>query len=225
MGTRMRQKKDPGIRQEVFVQTALGLFAERGYENVAVRDVLEAVGERSASPSVFYYYFPSKVALYDACVRAASAAYLSQLRVAFDSTAGGFEDQLVGLAVVMEQSLAQQGSLIAGHAPAASRGFVLDIRTQVTEGIADMWAGLLQTSGICPDVDVDATARFLAGGVGELVFCHLASADMGQEATAHTMDAMVHLVLTTLGLPAEQRERLLQAWQSHRREARAEGTA
>lgn len=53
----MRRKKDPEIRREVFIRAAQALFLSRGYESVSVRDVLDAVGERSASPSVFYYYF------------------------------------------------------------------------------------------------------------------------------------------------------------------------
>ena len=68
-----RKKNDPAIRQKEFTDAAERLFFEKGYDATTVQDVLKAVGGESLSPSVFYYYFPSKEDLFEATI----AAYVS----------------------------------------------------------------------------------------------------------------------------------------------------
>lgn len=58
----MRKRKDPSIRQSVFLDAAEELFFSKGYEQTSITDILKAVGD--ASPSVFYYYFSSKEELF-----------------------------------------------------------------------------------------------------------------------------------------------------------------
>ncbi|MSS59135.1 TetR/AcrR family transcriptional regulator [Erysipelotrichaceae bacterium Oil+RF-744-GAM-WT-6] len=59
------------MRKEEFIHAAEQLFLEKGYEHVSIRNVLDAVGNKTASPSVFYYYFSSRDVLYHACIEAA----------------------------------------------------------------------------------------------------------------------------------------------------------
>ena len=49
--------KPPEERRKELVDTAARLFAEKGYESVSVRDILNEV---SGAPGMFYYYFKSK---------------------------------------------------------------------------------------------------------------------------------------------------------------------
>ena len=65
------------------------------YDAVSIRAVLDAVGDKTASPSVFYYYFPSKEALYRTCVRTVAKSYLSGLREGFSSDCKSLEKRLV----------------------------------------------------------------------------------------------------------------------------------
>jgi Transcriptional regulator len=63
----MRKRKDPSIRQSVFLDAAEKLFFSKGYEQTSITDILKAVGD--ASPSVFYYYFSSKEELFKATMK------------------------------------------------------------------------------------------------------------------------------------------------------------
>ena len=51
--------------KEKIVETALDLFAQRGYDGVSIRDIARAVGIRESS---IYNHFPSKRAVFDGIV-------------------------------------------------------------------------------------------------------------------------------------------------------------
>lgn len=51
--------------QEHLIDIASRLFAEKGYEAFAVRDILEKV---NGAPGMFYYYFKSKQDIYIAAM-------------------------------------------------------------------------------------------------------------------------------------------------------------
>lgn len=53
----VRITKEPDERRAEFLDTALRLFAERGYDNVAVQHVTDAMG---VAKGTFYHYFESK---------------------------------------------------------------------------------------------------------------------------------------------------------------------
>jgi len=57
----LREDKKARMRAELY-ETARGLFAERGYEETRIRDIIEAVG---VSEATFFNYFPTKGALLD----------------------------------------------------------------------------------------------------------------------------------------------------------------
>lgn len=71
-----RPKKDPTIRKKEFTDAAERLFFEKGYDATSVQDVLKAVGGESLSPSVLYYYFPSKEDLFEATINAYVSRYI-----------------------------------------------------------------------------------------------------------------------------------------------------
>lgn len=52
-----KNSKPPEIRKKELIDTAAELFAEKGYEAVSIRDILEKV---HGAPGMFYYYFKSK---------------------------------------------------------------------------------------------------------------------------------------------------------------------
>lgn len=60
-----KNSKKPALRKRELIDAAAALFAERGYEGVAVRDILAAV---NGAPGMFYYYFKSKQDIYLAVV-------------------------------------------------------------------------------------------------------------------------------------------------------------
>lgn len=59
------------MRRRELIEAAARLFSEKGYESVAVRDILSEVG---GAPGMFYYYFKSKQDIYIAVME----QYLSE---------------------------------------------------------------------------------------------------------------------------------------------------
>jgi AcrR family transcriptional regulator len=62
------------VRREAFVDAALRLIQQKGYEQMSVQDVLDAV---SASRGAFYHYFDSKDALLEAVLERMSDVVLA----------------------------------------------------------------------------------------------------------------------------------------------------
>ncbi len=52
-----RSSKDSADRQREFVETAIKLFSEKGYENTTIDDIVAAMG---VAKGLFYYYFKTK---------------------------------------------------------------------------------------------------------------------------------------------------------------------
>lgn len=66
-----KNSKKPEVRRQELIDVASALFAERGYEAVSVRDILNVV---NGAPGMFYYYFKSKQDIYIA----AQEQYITQ---------------------------------------------------------------------------------------------------------------------------------------------------
>ncbi len=66
--------KDHDERKTEFLDTAMGLFMQNGYDQTSVNAIIDAVG---VSKGAFYHYFKSKEELLDAIAARASAAALS----------------------------------------------------------------------------------------------------------------------------------------------------
>lgn len=60
-----KNSKRPEVRKQELIEIASRLFAEKGYEAVAVRDILEEV---NGAPGMFYYFFKSKQDIYIAAM-------------------------------------------------------------------------------------------------------------------------------------------------------------
>lgn len=70
------------VRRDVFVDVALRLIQEKGYEQMSIQDVL---GELDASKGAFYHYFDSKRALLLAAVERIVDAALTSLQPVLDN--------------------------------------------------------------------------------------------------------------------------------------------
>lgn len=214
----MKVMNYPEIRREAFIKAAAELFMKKGYELVSIRDVLDAVGDKTASPSVFYYYFPSKVALYQSCVQAVAQSYLSELQVGFYSDGKSLEEQLFILASKMENSLRKNWNLLHTGSSVPNRLFVLDMREQVTTAVSGMWSAFFDKTGLCSSAEAQPLARFLSGGIGELVYQYMLGHDRSEEAVSAVMDAIVRLVLGVSGFSDKEKKTLFDLWQKHRKE-------
>ncbi|MCD7947604.1 MAG: TetR/AcrR family transcriptional regulator [Oscillospiraceae bacterium] len=60
-----RITKEPEVRKQEILETAIAVFAERGYEKTKMSDIAEKMG---VAQGLCYRYFPSKEALFDSAV-------------------------------------------------------------------------------------------------------------------------------------------------------------
>lgn len=58
-----RNVERPDVRKAEIVRLAKGLFLEKGYDAVSVREIVQAT-DSAGSPGLFYYYFKSKRDVY-----------------------------------------------------------------------------------------------------------------------------------------------------------------
>ena len=61
----MRVTKEPEVRKQEILDTALKLFGENGYEKTSISDIAKAIG---VAQGLCYRYFPSKEALFDSAI-------------------------------------------------------------------------------------------------------------------------------------------------------------
>lgn len=61
----MRITKEPEVRRQEILDTALQLFGEKGYEKTSIADIARAIG---VAQGLCYRYFPSKEALFDSAI-------------------------------------------------------------------------------------------------------------------------------------------------------------
>ena len=61
----MRVTKEPEVRKQEILDTALKLFGENGYEKTSITDIAKVIG---VAQGLCYRYFPSKEALFDSAI-------------------------------------------------------------------------------------------------------------------------------------------------------------
>ncbi len=209
----MRPKKDPGIRQEAFILAASELFMEKGFEGVSIRDVLDAVADKTASPSVFYYYFSSKDALYRACVDAVAQNYMSAMQEGFSAEGKSLEEWLSSLIVCMEAYLLNERNLMQTGSSTPNRLFLLDMRDRVTKEIGTYWAESLSVLFGVPSADAPALAQFLSGGIGEMMFSFMLAGKQDRAAVQKLAETAVRFCMNVIEVPQDKKSRMLEVLQ------------
>jgi AcrR family transcriptional regulator len=76
-----RQRRAPAVRRRMITRTALGLFAQRGYRSVTIRDIAAACDINLA---LIYHYFANKEDLFRASIEAAIQEMLDRYQALRD---------------------------------------------------------------------------------------------------------------------------------------------
>lgn len=211
----MRTRKDPGIRQEVFIRAATQLFIEKGYDSVSVRDVLAAVADKSASPSVFYYYFPSKDALYQACIEAIAERYVAGFREQFTvkhmSTEEWARSHIEYMKGYLVDYLASEKNIMMTGSSQMNHMFILDMRAKVTKQVAQLWTDSLALMGTLSHSEAEKLSQFLSGGISEMIYNYMLKENKSRDSASELVKDIMRFSANTIGLTDEQKKMLMAA--------------
>ena len=72
----MRITKEPEVRKQEILDTALRIFGEKGYEKTSITDIAKAIG---VAQGLCYRYFPSKEALFDSAIEQYADVLVEQM--------------------------------------------------------------------------------------------------------------------------------------------------
>ena len=93
---KMRVSKTPQERKQEIMDTAMGVFSEKGYEQTTMRDIAAAVG---VVPGLCYRYFGSKQELFQEAVALYAADYCAPIvRLMRETEPGGSFDGIMSCA-------------------------------------------------------------------------------------------------------------------------------
>ncbi len=93
----------PDVRDRL-LEAAGALFAQRGFNEVPIREIARAAG---VTPAMIHYYFEDKQGLYDAMLQRALARILERVRTV-TAAGGGGSDGIAGLLEVVVGALAAE---------------------------------------------------------------------------------------------------------------------
>ena len=167
----VRPKKDPNVRKNIFLLAAKQLFFSKGYADTSIQDILLAVGEKSESPSVFYYYFRSKEAIYQAVLEQYIGEYVQDIEKAFLDTTLPVQDRFVKAIAVFRRVLLESLKAVEPGTSANNRLFMLDLRDRITYRFALLWETPIKAlcGTDCSEAEISRMASFICGGIGEMI--------------------------------------------------------
>ncbi len=97
-----KNSKKPEVRRQELIDVASALFAEKGYEAVSVRDILNVV---DGAPGMFYYYFKSKQDIYIAAMEQYIAQQLERKCKIIEDETVSFDDKLPIFRSIVEEGI------------------------------------------------------------------------------------------------------------------------
>lgn len=207
-----RPKIDPKYRQNAFIHAASALFFSKGYENTSIRDILDAVGEKSLSPSVFYYYFESKEALYHAVMESYVDQYIVKLQAVLANDRINIEARMAALLTEMINTLIESQPAIHKSDSVQNRLFILDLQERISQRITSLWEeAILQMPWIVP-ADAKAASRFITGGICSLIYNFIFGSTNEQEDIDSLTHSIIHFSITALRVPEALQEKFIAAY-------------
>ena len=186
-----RTVKDPEERKAELLDTAMRLFAEKGYDNVSVRSVAREAGVASG---LAYHYFDSKQRLFDAAIGHYAERCSEGMRAALDDGALSLDEKIEGaIAAATEHAAFPHGSRLhaegngtlhdrlslgiceavrphmqaALELDAARRGAPAGDAALLASMMVHACVGLASGPGMPDDAAADAARRYLGALVAE----------------------------------------------------------
>ena len=165
-----RPKKDPAVRRTVFMEAAQWLFFSKGYAATSVQDILQEVGDKSVSPSVFYYYFSSKEGIYQTVMESYCEEYVAALETCFNADTIPLEERFLTAMRVFTEKIAESRNRVDISDSLDNRLFALDLRDRTTRRIAGLMEAALERHPLPGTFPVNKRhlSIYITAGIGEL---------------------------------------------------------
>lgn len=199
--TKTRQKKD--TKRTAMMQAAVRVFAEKGYHDATVRDVVNAAG---VAVGTFYFYFPDKETLFVHLYEETADFLLQAIHQAIHSRPTLPQQLAAGL---------QAYANIATYEPAVVQllliggvGAVISLtqkRAEFREKLITLWQWPLERArqqGQITLINTRRAAEVLAGGYDEVLLNLLNQPHPEQAVTAVIQD-MIQFTLRAVGYTAQ----------------------
>jgi len=198
-----RQKKD--AKRTAMMQTAVRVFAEKGYHAATVRDIVSAAG---VAIGTFYFYFPDKETLFVHLYEETAEFLLHAIQQAINSRSTLPQQIHAGVQafvnIAVYEPAVVQLLLVGGVGAVPSLSAK---RAAFREQLIDIWQQPLQTASnaaeIVPQND-RRTAEALVGAFDEVVLNLLTFVEPELEAAAAVRD-MTEFALRATGYTPAQR--------------------
>lgn len=212
MGGQVYVVKEHDERRTEFLDTAMALFMQHGYEQTSVNTIIDTVG---VSKGAFYHYFKSKEELLDELAERAASQALAGAQSLLEDTSLTAVERLNALFAQTNQFKAQNRELMV----AIARVFYSDsnvlLRARLTERSVERVAPILsqilqqgQDEGSMDIVHPEETARFVLRIGTEVVQTFAKGLGEG-DATSGADAATIHQVTAAMEVYQRSVERIL----------------
>lgn len=194
---------EPGVppTRQRLLEAAVRVFARRGYYGATVDDI---VAESGSSKGAFYFYFPSKEALFLSLVEQFAQAMLADVQRAVEGHSG---------AQARVQAALEAGIRICATHPELARVFLVEAvgvnpeferkRQELHTRFCHLIQGYLDAAvdgDDIPPLDTEVAARATFGAVNEVVVHHLS--DPEALPLERAMPELARFILRGLGWAA-----------------------
>ena len=206
---RESRQEDRESRQNQLIDAATTLFFSKGYTNTSVRDILDEANDRTSSPSVFYYYFESKEAIYRAVLRRYSERYVKSVQDAIDT----HKDDAQSLMTQVTRLFLKTVKADAHGKEAATSPdnllYSLKLKEELTQKFVEVWEIFIRSlDWYKADAEtVHKMAVFIAGGIGEMMYDFGYVHEKKEGSARKLMDCMIDFCAGALNAPAAEKEK------------------
>lgn len=161
----MRISKDPEVRRQEIIDTAMMIFSEKGFEAVTMKDIAQAVG---VATGLCYHYFQNKQVLYEAAVSQYADTCSHSFIQVFKDTALSMEECMDRLWQVWQQAETDGTYAYAGFFHQEGNEFFhAQLDTAMAKKVmpyVETYLRALQDRGEIQVPDSAAAAKFIVGG-------------------------------------------------------------
>ena len=157
----MRITKEPEVRKQEILDTALKLFGENGYEKTSITDIAKAIG---VAQGLCYRYFPSKEALFDSAIEQYADVLVEQFVGSEKDSQKTLRQIIEDMPATMEQKDTKYYSVFHG---AENKKFHYQLSLKVCEKLTPLVEKLLlraRQKGEIQFDDIQAAAMFCVYG-------------------------------------------------------------